>query len=94
MAFHEGLRRAYDSFGTSILTERERDVVHLLLQGNSAKAIARALSISPDTARNHLKRIYPKLEVSSQAELFALFFRALEQVEPGFDGDPLTRLKR
>jgi DNA-binding CsgD family transcriptional regulator len=94
VAFHEGLRRAYDSFGTSILTERERDVVHLLLQGNSAKAIARALSISPDTARNHLKRIYPKLEVSSQAELFALFFRALEQVEPGFDGDPLTRLKR
>ena len=93
-AFHDSLRRAYDSFGKSVLTERERDVVHLLLQGNSAKAIARALAISPDTARNHLKRIYPKLEVSSQAELFALFFRALEQVEPGFDGDPLTRLKR
>lgn len=93
-AFHEGLRRAYESFGTSVLTERERDVVHLLLQGNSAKAIARALAISPDTARNHLKRIYPKLNVSSQAELFALFFRALEQVEPGFDGDPLTRLAR
>lgn len=92
-AFHDGLRRAYNSFGRSVLTERERDVVHLLLQGNSAKAIARALSISPDTARNHLKRIYPKLEVSSQAELFALFFRALERVEPGFDGDPLTRLK-
>jgi DNA-binding CsgD family transcriptional regulator len=91
-AFHDGLRRAYERFGTSVLTERERDVVHLLLQGNSAKAIARALSISPDTARNHLKRIYPKLEVSSQAELFALFFRALERVEPGFDGDPLTRL--
>lgn len=93
-AFHNGLRRAYESFGKSVLTERERDVVHLLLQGNSAKAIARALSISPDTARNHLKRIYPKLEVSSQAELFALFFRALERVEPGFDGDPLTRLAR
>jgi DNA-binding CsgD family transcriptional regulator len=93
-AFHEGLRRAYDAFGTSVLTGRERDVVHLLLQGNSAKAIARSLGISPDTARNHLKRIYPKLDVSSQAELFALFFRALEQVEPGFEGDPLTRLKR
>jgi len=92
-AFHDGLRRAYNSFGRSVLTERERDVVHLLLQGNSAKAIARALGISPDTARNHLKRIYPKLNVSSQAELFALFFRALERVEPGFDGDPLTRLR-
>ena len=92
-AFHDGLRQAYEKFGTSVLTEREREVVHLLLQGNSAKAIARGLQISPDTARNHLKRIYPKLEVSSQAELFALFFRALEEVEPGFQGDPLTRLK-
>jgi DNA-binding CsgD family transcriptional regulator len=92
-AFHDGLRQAYDRFGTSVLTEREREVVHLLLQGNSAKAIARVLSISPDTARNHLKRVYPKLEVSSQAELFALFFRALEQVEPGFQGDPLMRLR-
>lgn len=89
---HESLRAAYRNFGASLLTEREREVVHLLLQGNSAKAIARALAISPDTARNHLKRIYPKLNVSSQAELFALFFRALERAEPGFDGDPLTRL--
>ena len=91
-ALHDSLRAAYRNFGASILTEREREVVHLLLQGNSAKAIARALSISPDTARNHLKRIYPKLKVTSQAELFALFFRALERVEPGFEGDPLTRL--
>ncbi len=93
-ALHDSLRAAYRDFGASLLTEREREVVHLLLRGNSAKAIARALGISPDTARNHLKRIYPKLDVSSQAELFALFFRALEQVEPGFAGDPLTRLPK
>lgn len=90
---HESLRQAYRHFGASVLTERERDVVQLLLRGNSAKAIARALQISPETARNHLKRIYPKLGVASQAELFALFFKALEQVEPGFGGDPLTRLR-
>jgi DNA-binding CsgD family transcriptional regulator len=92
-ALHDSLRQAYRHFGASVLTERERDVVHLLLQGNSAKAIARGLNISPETARNHLKRIYPKLGVASQAELFALFFKALEQVEPGFEGDPLTRLR-
>ncbi len=91
-ALHDSLRQAYRHFGASILTEREREVVHLLLQGNSAKAIARALAISPDTARNHLKRIYPKLGVTSQAELFALFFKALEQAEPGSDSDPLARL--
>jgi DNA-binding CsgD family transcriptional regulator len=93
-AVHDSLRQAYRHFGASVLTEREREVTHLLLQGNSAKAIARALTISPETARNHLKRIYPKLGVASQAELFALFFKALEQVEPGFEGDPLTRLAR
>lgn len=90
---HDSLRQAYRHFGASVLTERERDVVQLLLRGNSAKAIARSLQISPETARNHLKRIYPKLGVASQAELFALFFKALEQVAPGFDGDPLTRLR-
>ena len=93
-ALHDSLRQAYRHFGASVLTEREREVTHLLLQGNSAKAIARGLSISPETARNHLKRIYPKLGVASQAELFALFFKALEQVESGFEGDPLTRLAR
>lgn len=92
-ALHDSLRQAYRHFGASVLTEREREVTHLLLQGNSAKAIARGLTISPETARNHLKRIYPKLGVASQAELFALFFKALEQVEPGFEGDPLTRLR-
>jgi DNA-binding CsgD family transcriptional regulator len=91
-ALHDSLRQAHLHFGASILTDRERDVVQLLLRGNSAKAIARLLSISPETARNHLKRIYPKLGVASQAELFALFFKALERVEPGFAGDPLTRL--
>src|SRR5688572_8680521 len=92
-ALHDSLRQAYRHFGASVLTEREREVTHLLLQGNSAKAIARGLTISPETARNHLKRIYPKLGVASQAELFALFFKALEQAEPGFEGDPLTRLR-
>lgn len=93
-ALHDSLRRAWQQFGSSILTEREREVVHLLLRGNSAKAIARALTISPETARNHLKRIYPKLGVASQAELFALFFKSLEQVDPTFEGDPLTRVPR
>lgn len=93
VGLHDSLRRAYRHFGASVLTEREREVVQLLLRGNSAKAIARALEISPETARNHLKRVYPKLGVASQAELFALFFKALEQVEPGLEGDPLTRLR-
>jgi DNA-binding CsgD family transcriptional regulator len=55
-----------------------------------AKSIARALGISPGTARNHLKRVYPKLGVASHAELYALFLKALRVAEG--DGDPLERL--
>jgi len=91
-AFHDSLKRSFQSFGSSVLSDREQQVAHLLLRGNCAKAVARILEISPDTARNHSKRIYRKLSVTSQAELLALFFRALEQVEPGQEGDPLARL--
>jgi DNA-binding CsgD family transcriptional regulator len=90
---HDSLQLAYQNFGTSVLTEREHEVTQLLLRGNSAKSIARSLLIATETARNHLKRIYSKLGVASQTELFALFFRALEQVEPGFAGDPLERVR-
>jgi len=93
-SFHDSVRRSFRSFGSSVLSEREQQVAHLLLRGNCAKAVARVLEISPDTARNHSKRIYRKLSVASQAELLALFFRALEQVEPGHEGDPLARLVR
>jgi DNA-binding CsgD family transcriptional regulator len=90
---HDSLQFAYQNFGTSVLTEREHEVTQLLLRGNSAKSIARSLLIATETARNHLKSIYSKLGVASQAELFALFFRALDQVDPGSSGDPLARLK-
>jgi DNA-binding CsgD family transcriptional regulator len=91
-AFHDSLKNAFRAFGSSVLSEREQQVAHLLLRGNCAKSVARLLEISPDTARNHSKRIYRKLEVASQAELLALFFQSLEQIEPGYEGDPLTRL--
>jgi len=89
-AMHDALVRAFNSFGSSVLTAREQEVAHLLLRGNSAKVVARTLEISPETARNHSKRIYHKLGVASQAELLGLFFRALEHIEPGFEGDPLA----
>jgi DNA-binding CsgD family transcriptional regulator len=67
----------YQSFGANILTEREYDVAHLLLKGYSAGEIGPILSISPGTARNHMKQIYGKFEVSSQAELAGLFIEQL-----------------
>ena len=52
-----------------LLSRRERDVVTHLLQGHRVVSIAEILDVSEHTVRNHLKSIFRKLEVHSQAEL-------------------------
>lgn len=54
---------------TSIMTPREQEVLQIFLRHGEIGAIAERLAISPHTVRNHLKAIYRKLGVHSQAEL-------------------------
>jgi DNA-binding NarL/FixJ family response regulator len=56
----------------SSLTEREREVLDLLANGNDQEAIARTLVISPKTVATHIQRILGKLEVRSRAQAVAL----------------------
>jgi DNA-binding NarL/FixJ family response regulator len=51
------------------LTDREREVFHLLVEGMTSKEIARRLEISTKTAENHRARVQEKLEVRNTAEL-------------------------
>lgn len=88
-AIRQHIEQAFEHFGCSLLTERERQVVHLILQGHSAKATAQTLGISPDTVQMHRKNMYAKLQVSSQSELFSLFLAALSHEQRGPDEDPL-----
>ncbi len=53
------------------LTPRQAEVVGLILRGASSASIALQLGISPETVKVHRKNIYAKLNISSQAELFA-----------------------
>ncbi|MFO1133288.1 MAG: helix-turn-helix transcriptional regulator [Hyphomicrobiales bacterium] len=55
------------------LTAREAQVVNLMLEGHSARAIGEALRISNETVRVHRRHIYEKLAISSQGELFRWF---------------------
>jgi two-component system, NarL family, response regulator LiaR len=52
----------------SPLTDREWEVVDLLCAGAGTEDIARALVLSTETVRSHLKRIYRKLGVRSRAD--------------------------
>jgi PAS domain S-box-containing protein len=56
------------------LTPREKEVLQALAEGLDSKDIARRLSISPTTERNHVASILAKLEVHSrlQALVFAM----------------------
>ncbi|MGI5458678.1 response regulator [Streptomyces sp. CA-249302] len=49
------------------LTEREREVVRLMADGNSSRAIAGSLYLSEATIKTHLVRIYRKLGVDNRA---------------------------
>lgn len=68
---------AFHTFGKSVLTPRERDVVEYVLKGHSSEATAKILGITAGTVRIHRKNIYTKLRINSQGELFSTFITAL-----------------
>jgi two-component system response regulator DctR len=53
----------------SELTERERDVMHLVLEGLPNKLIADQLDISVRTVEVHRARVFEKMDVKSAVEL-------------------------
>ena len=55
------------------LTGREKEIVALVLEGYPTLAIARRLGIGRGTLKNHRRRIYRKLDITSERELFVIF---------------------
>lgn len=53
------------------LTPRETEILRSLTKGHSHKMIAAELHIAIDTVRNHLRKIYEKLQVHSMTEAVA-----------------------
>lgn len=50
------------------LTAREREILHQLAQGRQYKEVARAIGISLDTVRTHVRRLYGKLGVNNRTD--------------------------
>src|SRR5579862_3346812 len=69
----------------SRLTERERDVVRLVIEGMRNQEIAERLYLSEHTVRNYLIKVFDKLGVSTRVELVLYAHRAV-------GANPLTSL--
>jgi DNA-binding NarL/FixJ family response regulator len=54
------------------LTAREREVLGLIATGRSNADIAKNLSLSPKTVRNHISSVFAKLRVAGRAEAIVL----------------------
>ena len=64
--FSATTRGSLDAFPQ--LTKREREVLELIAEGESNTAIARSLTISQKTVRNHVSNIFNKLHVVDRAQ--------------------------
>lgn len=61
------------AFFRADLTARELDVVSLILKGYPTLSIAQRLGLSRGTVKNHRRRIYDKLDITTERELFLAY---------------------
>ena len=52
--------------GTQALTDRERDIIRLLLEGSTNREMGETLGVSWLTVRNHISRLLVKFEASKR----------------------------
>jgi DNA-binding NarL/FixJ family response regulator len=69
------------SVGLNPLSDRERDVAKLMLQGLTNKQIAKTLFMNEGTIRNYVSCIYSKLGVNDRSKAL-LLLQELEQRDP------------
>lgn len=64
---HQASRQARERYAQ--LSEREREVLGLIMEGLTNKEIGRALGLSPRTVETHRANLFAKLQVDSLAHL-------------------------
>lgn len=60
---------------SAILSEREIEILKLMVEGLDYKKIAGKLFISPYTVRTHISKIYEKLHVNSKAQAIQMAYK-------------------
>jgi DNA-binding CsgD family transcriptional regulator len=83
-------RAVIAQFGAE-LTPREREIVVLVLEGHPSATIAKRLGIGRGTVKNHRRRLYDKLDITTERELFLRYLEWLAQSDPR--ADPTAAMK-
>jgi DNA-binding CsgD family transcriptional regulator len=63
----------------SLLTNREKEVLTLIIENYTTDSNAKELAITFETAKSHRKKIYKKLEVNSLVDLMNFYHTTLTQ---------------
>lgn len=87
---HRKVQSTIENFGSSLLTQRERQVLFYMISGYSSALTAQRLNTTEGTIKIHRKNIHRKLDIGSQAELFSLFINCIAFATPEGSADPLT----
>lgn len=59
------------------ISPREEEVLELIILGKTNKDIASALFISEHTVKNHLSRIFNKMDVTDRSQIIALVYKRI-----------------
>ena len=59
-----------------ILSEREKEILRLVVKGKTNKEIAKALFVEPTTIRQHLTSAFKKLNARNRTHAAALFYKS------------------
>ena len=70
---------ALNEFETDDLTQREKQLLRLIILGFRNDKIAKKLEIGIGTIRNHRKRLYQKMAVTAERELFVKFLNLMDK---------------
>ena len=86
---HRKVQSTIENFASSLLTQRERQVLFYMISGFSSSLTAERLRTTEGTIKIHRKNIHRKLDIGSQAELFSLFINCIPFAVPESPVDPL-----